>query len=82
MATISKRPRLTSAQFLNAHHQTLESIRVLYAAIESMPIHAASDPTTIKHFFDDLANVRATVAKLAPHIRTQVCNEEKISNSF
>jgi hypothetical protein len=82
MATISKRPRLTSAQFLNAHHQTLESIRVLYAAIESMPILAASDPTTMKHFFDDLANVRATVAKLAPHIRRQVCNEEKISNSF
>lgn len=82
MATISNGSRLTSARFLNDHYQTLESLRDLYAAIEAIPILAASDPATMKHVFDNLADVRATVAKLAQHFRTQVCTEEKISNSF
>ena len=30
----------------------------------------------------ELADVQATAAKLAQHFRTQVCTEEKISNSF
>ena len=33
-------------------------------------------------FFDELADVQATAAKLAQHFRTQVCTEEKISNSI
>lgn len=82
MPTMTNRPRLTSAQFLGAHRRALETVSDLYAAIEEMPVLAASDPTTMKHFFDELADVQATAAKLAQHFRTHVCNEEKISNSF
>lgn len=82
MPTMTNRPRLTSAQFLSAHRRALETVSDLYTAIEEMPVLAASDPTTMKHFFDELADVQATAAKLAQHFRTQVCNEEKISNSF
>lgn len=82
MPTITNHPRLTSAQFLSVHRRALETVSDLYAAIEEMPVLAASDPTTMKHFFDELADMQATAAKLAQHFRTQVCNEEKISNSF
>ena len=82
MPTMTNRPRLTSAQFLSAHRRALETVSDLYAAIEEMPVLAAADQTTMKHFFDELADVQATAAKLAQHIRTQVCTEEKSSNSF
>lgn len=82
MPTMTNRPRLTSAQFLGAHRRALETISDLYAAIEEMPILAAAEPSTMKHFFDELADVQATAVKLAQHFRTQVCTEEKISNSF
>lgn len=82
MPTMTNRPRLTSAQFLGAHRRALETVSDLYAAIEDMPVLAAADPTTMKHFFDELADVQATAARLAQHFRTQVCTEEKISNSF
>jgi|JI9StandDraft_1071089.scaffolds.fasta_scaffold00439_3 hypothetical protein len=82
MPTMTNRPRLTSAQFLGAHRRALETISDLYAAVEEMPILAASDPSTMKQFFDELADVQATAAKLAQHFRAQVCTEEKNSNSF
>ena len=82
MPTMTNRPRLTSAQFLGAHRRALATVSDLYAAIEEMPVLAAADPTTMKHFFDELADVQATAAKLAQHFRTHVCTEEKISNSF
>ena len=82
MQTMTNRPRLTSAQFLGAHRRTLETISALYAAVEEMPVLAAADPNTMKRYFDELADVQATAAKLAQHFRTQVCTEEKISNSF
>ncbi len=82
MRTMTNRPRLTSAQFLSAHRRALETISDLYAAVEEMPILATSDPATMKRFFDELADVQATATKLAQHFRTQVCTEEKISNSF
>jgi hypothetical protein len=82
MPTMTNRPRLTSAQFLGAHRRALETVSDLYAAIEEMPIHAAADPNTMKRFFDELADVQATAVELAQHFRTQVCTEEKISNSF
>ncbi|MCY2977234.1 MAG: hypothetical protein NTU79_01035 [Planctomycetota bacterium] len=79
---MTNRPRLTSAQFLSAHRRALETISDLFAAVEEMPVLAAADPTTMKHFFDELADVQATAAKLAQHFRTQVCTEQKIPNSF
>jgi imidazole glycerol phosphate synthase subunit HisF len=82
MPNMTNRPRLTSAQFLGAHRRALETISDLHAAIEEMPILAASNPTTMKHFFDQLADVQATAAKLAQHFRTQICTGEKNSNSF
>ena len=82
MATMTNRPRLTSAQFLSAHRRALETISYLFAAVEEMPVLAAADPTTMKHFFDELDDVQATAAKLAQHFRTQVCTEQKIPNSF
>ena len=82
MPTMTNRPRLTSAQFLSAHRRALETISDLHAAIEEMPILAAADPTTMKHFFDELADVQATAAKLAQHFRMRVCTEENNSNSF
>ena len=82
MPTMTNRPRLTSAQFLGAHRRALETISDLYAAIEEMPILAASNPTTMKLFADELADVQATAAKLAQHFRTQVCTEQKIPKSF
>lgn len=82
MPTMTNRPRLTSAQFLGAHRRTLESISDLYAAVEEMPVRAATDPMVMKRFFDELADVQSAVAKLAQHFRTEVCNGEKISNSF
>ena len=82
MATMTNRPRLTSAQFLSAHRRALETISDLFAAVEEMPVLAAADPTTMKHFFDELDDVQATAAKLAQHFRTQVCTVEKNSNSF
>ena len=82
MPTMTNRPRLTSAQFLSAHRRALEAVSELYASIEVIPILAAADPTTMKRFFDELADVQATTAKLAQHFRTQVCTEEKNSNSF
>ena len=82
MPTMTNRPRLTSAQFLGAHRRALEAVSDLYAAIEEMPILAAADPATLKHFFDELADVQATTAKLAEHFRTQVCTKEKIPKSF
>ena len=82
MPTMTNRPRLTSAQFLGAHRRALATVSDLYAAIEEMPVLAAADPTTMKHVFDELADVQATAAKLAQHFRTHVCTEEKISNSF
>ena len=72
MPTMTNRPRLTSAQFLCAHRRALEAVSELYASIEVMPILAAADPATLKHFFDELADVQATAAKLAQHFRTQV----------
>ena len=82
MPTMTNRPRLTSAQFLSAHRRALETISGLYAVVEEMPMLAAADPTTMNQFFDELADVQATAAKLAQHFRTQVCTDEKISNSF
>ena len=82
MPNPTKRPRLTSARFLTAHRRALETLSDLYEAIEEMPVLAAADPTTMKKFFDDLANLQTTAAKLAQHFRTQVCTEEKNSNSF
>ena len=82
MPTMTNRPRLTSAQFLCAHRRALEAVSNLYAAIDEMPILAAADPATLKLFFDELADVQATAAKLAQHFQTQVCTEEKNSNSF
>jgi hypothetical protein len=82
MPTMTNRPRLTSAQFLSAHRRALETVSDLYAAIEEMPILAAADPTTLKHFFDELADVQNTTAKLAQRFRTQVCTKEKIPKSF
>ena len=82
MPTMTSRPRMTSAQFLSAHRRTLEAVSDLYAAIEEMPILAAADPTTMKRFFDELADVQATAAKLAQHFRTHVCTEQKIPKSF
>ncbi len=82
MPNMTNRPRLTSAQFLSAHRRAHQSVSDLYAAIEEMPILAAADPTTMKRFFDELADVQATAAKLVQHFRTQVCTEEKNSNSF
>ena len=79
---MTNRPRLTSAQFLGAHQRALETISDLYAAIEEMPILAAADPATLKHFFDELADVQATAVKLAQHFRTQICTKEKIPKSF
>ena len=67
MPTMTNRPRLTSAQFLGAHRRALETISDLYAAVEEMPILAASDQSTMKQFFDELADVQATAAKLAQH---------------
>ncbi len=58
MPTMTNRPRLTSAQFLGAHRRALETISDLYAAVEEMPILAASDPSTMKQFFDELADVQ------------------------
>jgi imidazole glycerol phosphate synthase subunit HisF len=78
MPTMTNRPRLTSAQFLGA----LEAVSDLNAAIEEMPILAAADPATLKHFFDELTDVQATAAKLAQHFRTQICTKEKIPKSF
>ena len=82
MPTITNRPRLTSAQFLSAHRRALQSVSDLYAAIEEMPILAAAAPTTLRHFFDELADVQVTAAKLAQHFRTQVCTEQKIPKSI
>ena len=82
MPNPTKRPRLTSARFLTAHRRALETLSDLYEAIEEMPVLAAADPTTMKQFFDDLANVQATAVKLAQHLRTDTCTKEKISNSF
>jgi len=82
MPTMTNRPRLTSAEFLGAHRRALETVSDLYAAIDELPILAASDPATMKRFYDELAEVQATAAKLAQHFRTQVCTEEKIPNSF
>ncbi len=82
MPTMTNRPLLTSAQFLGAHRRALETISDLYAAVEEMPVLAAADPNTMKRFFDELADVQATAAKLVQHFRMQVCTEEKISNSF
>ena len=81
MPNITNRPRLTSAQFLSAHRRALETLSDLYEAIEAMPVLAASNQTTMKHFFDELDDVQATAAKLAQHFRTQVCTEQKIPNS-
>ncbi len=82
MPAMTYRPRLTSAQFLSAHRRALQSVSDLYAAIEEMPILAAADPATLKHFFDELADVQVTAAKIAEHFRTQVCTKEKIPKSF
>ena len=40
------------------------------------------DERDMKRFFDELAHVQATAAKLTQHFRTQVCTQEKNSNSF
>jgi len=64
MATLTNRPRLTSAQFLSAHRRALATISDLYAAIEEMPNDAAADPATMKRVFDELAIVQATAEKL------------------
>jgi hypothetical protein len=82
MPTMTNRPRLTSAQFLSAHRRALDAVSELYASIEEMPILAAADPATLKHFFDELADVQATAAKLAQHFRTQVCTEQKTPKSI
>jgi hypothetical protein len=82
MPTMTNRPRLTSARFLGAHRRALETISDLYAAVEEMPILAAADPSTMKLFFDELADVQATAAKLAQHFRTHVCTKEDIPKSF
>ncbi len=82
MPTMTNRPRLTSAQFLSAHRRALEAVIDLYAVIEEMPILAAADPATLKHFFDELADVQATAAKLAQHFRIHVCTKEDIPKSF
>ena len=82
MPTMTNRPPLTSAQFLSAHRRALEAVSELYASIEVMPILAAADPATLKHFFDELADVQAKASKLAQHFRTQVCTKEKIPKSI
>ncbi len=82
MPTMTNRPRLTSAQFLGAHRRALETISDLYAAIEEMPILAAADPSTMKRFFDELADVQATAAKLAQHFRTQYAPKKRIRIPF
>ena len=64
MATLTNRPRLTSAQFLSAHRRALATISDLYAAIEEMPNDAAADPATMRRVFDELAIVQATAEKL------------------
>ncbi len=58
-ANFDQPTRLTSAQFLGAHRRAGD-ISDLYAAVEEMPILAASDPSTMKQFFDELADVQAT----------------------
>ena len=82
MPTMTNRPPLTSAQFLSAHRRALETISDLFAAVEEMPVLAAADATTMKHFFDELDDVQATAAKLVQHFRTQVCTEQKIPHFF
>ena len=64
MATLTNRPRMTSAQFLIAHRRALATISDLYAAIEEMPNDAAADPATMKRVFNELAIVQATAEKL------------------
>ena len=74
MPTMTNRPRLTAAQFLSAQRQALATISDLYAAVEEMPIHAAgADADSMKRLFDELVDVQATVAKIADHLRTNVC---------
>ncbi len=64
MATLTNRPRLTSAQFLSAHRRALATISDLYAAIEEIPNDAAADPATMKRVFDELVIVQAAAEKL------------------
>ena len=74
MPTMTNRPRLTSAQFLGEHRRSLEAVSDLYAAIEEMPILAAADPATLKHFFDELniATIAIANMKIASKIKTDV----------
>ncbi len=74
MATMTNRPRLTSAQFLSAHRRALETISDLFAAVEGMPVLAAADPTTMKHFFDELADVQATTSQRARRSSSRALN--------